>query len=1129
MLNKRVFSLALSLCWLFIAVASVAQVTTGTIDGSVRDSSGAVIPGATVTVRNIATGISRTVTTDAAGHYNAPQLGLGTYEVAVQAQGFQSNIRSGIEMTVGREAVVDFALQVGAVTEQVTVMGEAPLIQSSSATVSSLISEKTLREIPLNGRNFTDLASLQPGVISNLGMSTGVYQGSTGRIVINGSRPQQSLYLLDGIEITYLYTNTPPGSVIGKTLGVDTIQEFSLLQSNYGAQFGRAVGGIVNAVTRTGTNSLHGTAFEFFRNSILDAKNFFDRPAPAPIPPFKQNQFGGSVGGKLVRDKAFFFGSYEGLRQRIGTSDVGFTFSPETQRGEITGCPAPLTHCSAAQRIITRTVTVHPDVRPLFLLLPPPSGGDFHQVSEYYNQGLQQFLGTRISSGAENYFMGRVDQHFSDNDSVFGRIVYDRSNTQLPDTQFFPDGTGRHTTTNAQGNYQFDELSWTHILSSSLLNTVRVGFTRNNNYQCQCLQDTSGGFGGGNLDMVLDAPKLPPIPSQFQIVPGIPLGGRLGIPGLFLPGGHNGPGNSEVGGSLNDPLRLTDNTYTYEDSLQLTKGRHSFSIGGDVRRYQENAIQGIWSSGNVSWSTIQNFLSAGTCTGVPACTGFPGINSITTTGVTRPPDGYRGYRQTYGSFYVQDDLRLKSNLTVNLGIRWERLTGPVEVNGKAATFKNIISDSNWTQLGHEPLFETPAGFLKGFTPRLGMAYSMDPKTSIRAGLGFFQEMPLQYAWSLTPFYPPYSDRLNVRNVTRWPNPLAGVDPNAPSVLAARQPIAVDPHLKVPYAIQYNFGVERQFGEHWVAGMTFIGTRGVSLFNVSNVIQPQPQVDANGQRFTPRGAPSINPLLDSTRYYSNFGDSRYSALQMKLQRRFSNGLQFSGSYTWSNNIGVGAFGLDGGQVPSSAGTTGWLMGDNWNYRQYDKGPLQQDVRQNFTFNYNYELPVGFGKKFGSTMRAPANIILGDWQINGVISARTGLPVDIVGGGYNPTQYCNTCLIRPNLNPGASNNPVLGDPSGFFDTNVFSVVTPGYFGNLGHNTLQGPRLVNVDFSLFKSFSFGESKRLQFRSEFFNLLNHPNFRSPVNTVFNVDGTRNPTAGQITATSATSRQVQFALKFEF
>ncbi|MBI3894426.1 MAG: TonB-dependent receptor [Acidobacteria bacterium] len=721
--------------------------------------------------------------------------------------------------------------------------------------------------------------------------------------------------------------------------------------------------------------------------------------------------------------------------------------------------------------------------------------------------------------------MGRVDLNLSSNDNIFGRVVVDGSDSALPDTQFFPDGSGRHVTTAAKGSYTFALLAWTRILSPSLLNTARIGYTRNNNYQCACLPGTTGGFGIENLDIWLNRDKLPPIPSQFSIIPGVPFGGTLGIPGVSLPGGHNGPGASVTGGSLNDPLRLIDNTFTYDDSIQLSKGSHSVVIGGDIRRYQENAIQGIWASGSISWNTIQNFLTAGTCGS--GCSGFPGINVITTTGVSSPPDIYRGYRQTYGSWYVQDDFRMKSNLTLNFGIRWEKLTGPMEVNGKAATFKDVVKDEDWTQLGDKPLFDSPSGLLKGFTPRFGFAYSLDEKTSIRGGVGFFQEMPLQYAWSLTPFYPPYSDRVNVRNATKWPNPLVGLDPRSPAILSTRQPIPVDPNLKYPYAIQYNLGVERQIAENWVTKVSFLGTRGVSLLMIDNPIQPMPILDANGVRFVPRNAPSINPKLDSTRFYTNIGDSRYGALQLRLERRFSNGLQFSGSYTWGINVGVGALGLDGGQTPRGSG--GFQVGDAWSYKTYDKGRVQQDVRQNFNFNYNYELPVGIGKKFGSNMSGVADAILGGWQINGVISARTGLPVDITGGGYSPTSFCRTCAIRPNLKPGASNSPVLGDPSLYFDPSGFEVVPAGYFGNLGRNTLEGPKQVNMDFSFFKSFSFGESKRLQFRSEIFNVLNHPNFTAPASTVFNTDGTQSPTVGRITSTTNKSRQIQFGLKFEF
>lgn len=390
----RKLLLVVLVCMFFVAAIALAQVTTATILGTIRDSTGAVIPGATVRVKNVETGAVRSATTDSTGRYTVPQLGIGRYELSAEASGFQTTIRSGIELTVGREAMVDFTLQVGSVAEQVTVSGEAPLVEATNATVSNLVSEKAIRELPLNGRSFTDLTAIQPGVVTDLGVPSGVFQGG-GRMVINGARPQQSLYLLDGTDIVSPYSNVAPVSVMNQTLGVDTVREFTVIQNNYGAQYGRAIGGIINAVTRSGSNEFHGSVFEFLRNNKLDAKNFFDLK-DKPIPSFKRNQFGGTVGGPVVKDRTFFFFSYEGLRQSLGTTDFNTTISDEARLGQITACPPGKRDCAREERIITETVTVNPDIKPILDILPRGTG-------RYLNDGIQELLGSRTQRGRENY------------------------------------------------------------------------------------------------------------------------------------------------------------------------------------------------------------------------------------------------------------------------------------------------------------------------------------------------------------------------------------------------------------------------------------------------------------------------------------------------------------------------------------------------------------------------------------------------------------------------------------------------------------------------------------------------------------------------------------------------------
>jgi carboxypeptidase family protein/TonB-dependent receptor-like protein len=1104
---------------IFISVG-VAQVTTGTILGTVADSTGAVVPGSSVVVRNVETGFSRTATTDAQGRYRAPELPLGNYEVEAAATGFQSVVRKGIELTVGRQATVDFTMQVGSVSESITVTGEAPLIETTNATVANLVSERQMRELPLNGRSFTDLTAIQPGAITDLGVPSGVFQGG-GRIVLNGARPQQGSYLLDGTDIVSPYSNVAPVSVMNQTLGVDTIREFAVLQSNYGAQYGRAMGGIVNAVTRSGTNGLHGSAFEFLRNEKLDAKNFFDLPNES-IPPYKRNQFGGTLGGPAVKDKTFWFFSYEGLRQVYSTTDNGTVLSLESRAGQITACPPSLaTGCTADQRVIVSTVPVNPDIKPIIDIQPDPTPGGLYFGTSAANGGSQELRGSRKQPGRENYYMFRIDHRLSEKDSIFGRMVLDSSSKELPDAQFLDRSKNLHTTTNDWGSYKFLTVEWTRLISSSTLNVARIGYARNNNNQCMCIDGQAR----------VNAETYAGLAPQLTVIPGVRWSGPWAGIGAALPGGHNGPGNTTNGADLDDPISFIDNTFSYFDSVRITKARHSLDMGVDVRRFQENELVTVWGHANATWnSPIKNFLTGAVS---PYCTGpasdCRGISSITltasgtTTGKLGAPDAYRGWRQTYAAWYFQDDFQLRSNLTLNLGVRWEKVTNPWEVNGRAATFKDILRDPAWTTVGKESLFKIRDS-LKGFSPRFGFAYSLNEKTSIRGGFGTFQEMPLEYMYQLAVFYPPWADRLVVRNIVKWPDPLSAVN----LASGTRQPQNVVYDFKQPYGMQWSFGIERQIGQTWVAKASYLGNRGVDLVAVINQVQPALSTDAQGRQFTQLNAPSLNPALDSTRSYAPLGDSVYNALQLQLQKRFSRGLQISGSYTWSKNLSDVGIALKGGEA-TVGGRSGTAMSNLYDYKGFDRGRADQDVPHNFVVNYTYELPFGQGRAFGGGAGKTANALLSGWQINGVFRGRSGLPGGISGPGYQSNNYCRNCVVRPNLKAGGNNNPVIGDVNHWFDETQFEVVPAGYFGNVGANTLSGPKQVAMDFSVFKAFPVGEERNLQFRAEFFNIANHPNFSQPSGAVFDTNAVVVAAPGKISTTNGPSRQIQLALKFEF
>lgn len=1070
MRGQRLFCMLVAFLSFGIRI-SFAQVTTGTILGTVTDTTGAVIPSATITLRNVETGISRAMSTDAAGRYRAPQLGLGSYEVTAEAGGFQTVVRSGIELTLGREAAVDFSLQVGTVAERITVSGEAPLVEATNATIASLVNERSMRDLPLNGRSFADLTAIQPGVITNIGVRADVFTGGP-RIAINGARAQQSLYLLDGLDIVAPYANVTPVSVMNQLLGVDTIREFSVLTNNYGAQYGRAIGGVINAATRSGTNLVHGNAFEFLRNSTLDAKNFFDRPSE-PIPPFKRNQFGATFGGPLVKDRTFFFLSYEGLRQRLGLSDVGFTVTQEARQQGILRDRAGN---------ITRTVPVNPDAVPLLNLMPLPNS------PTPVGGGLGEFRGTRTEKGREDYGSARIDQQLGEKDSFFGRFTIDNSTRSIPTHIQVPGGL----VTADDGGYRFATLAETRVVSPALLNTVSFGFARNNVGSDQF-------FSKEGLD-----PRL-------SVVPGDPLltASPRGIP---LPGG------GQLGHDLNLPIRFTDNTFDLSDNVIYTRGRHSLQLGANVKRYQMNELIGTWTHGFVFFADVPSLLQG---------------RSFQNTSTEPGADVQRGWRQTYTAAFIQDDFRVFPNLTINLGLRWERVSNPTEVNGKISIIKDLFRDSTFSSPDH--LFEL-RNPLKGLAPRFGFAWTplKDQRTVVRGGFGVFREIPLEYMYQLVLFVPPFAGRV-VQADPPFPFPLQGARG------AAGEPLLIDSRFKYPYSYQWNFGLERQLSETFVAKVTYIGTRGLDFPALHNPNQPIPQ-KVDGRWFTPIGAPLPNPNFVSFRYTSNIGGAWYNALQLVGEKRFSQGLQFKAAYTWSKNIDTVPIGLKGAEV--LADETNFVVYNVYDLRA-DKALSSLDTRHSMVLSYNYELPFGAGKPFGSSLRGVAERLLGGWQINGILTARTGIPQSALLTFNNARSRPVVPPDRPDLLPGKSNNPTegvtagcpgvpagqkLGGPDLYFDPCSFTLPPPGFFGTTARNTMTQAALFSWDFSLFKHIPITENQTLEFRAEFFNLLNRPNFGRSISQIFtNAAGAVNPSVGRITTTVTTARQIQFGLKYTF
>lgn len=618
------------LAWLSIALLiacplALAQVTTGTISGVVRDSTGAVIPGVSVIMRNLETGTTRTAVTDEQGRYQAPSLALGNYEVQAQKEGFQVEIRRGMGLTVGREAVVNFELQVGTVTQTLEVNGEAPLVETTASSVSALVETRQIENLPLNGRSFGELALLEPGVNISKFQGSGSFQsGFTTKISIRGTRPEQNSFLLDGTNVMGPM-NQIPGSVGGQSLGVDAVREFRVETGTFSAQYGEAAGGVINVITKSGTNQLHGTVFEFLRNSALDARNFFD-PGSSP-PSFKRNQFGFSAGGPIRKDKTFFFGTYEALRQSLGQTLIATVPTAGARQGLI---PNPATGQ-------VQQVTVNPAIVPYLNLFPLPNGQDFRNGTGNLLQSYSQPTG-------EDYFMSRVDHSVSAGDSLFARYTFDNGR-QTPSTSglysFISDGN--------RNRNQYLTLGETHIFSPTLLNSARVGLNRT----YQAVVPVIG----------LDDSLL----NRLAFIPGQP---------LFKTASQVNPGSGiSILGSTNTPRIWAWTTFEGADDVTKTVGIHSIKGGIIGKRIQFNVNETINAGGILTFGSLSSFLQ-----GVPndLRVGAPGAI------------GNEYWRYTYFGWYIQDDIRVNPRLTLNLGFRHEFYTGPKEKYGNFCNL-DIIS------------------------------------------------------------------------------------------------------------------------------------------------------------------------------------------------------------------------------------------------------------------------------------------------------------------------------------------------------------------------------------------------------------------------------------------------------
>jgi hypothetical protein len=1112
----------LAYAMLALAVAVVfsspvhSQVSGATLTGTVMDASGAVIANANVSIRDTATGVTRDVTTDSSGVYSAPNLQPGIYDVTVVAPGFSTSVQAGLSLTVGATQALNVSLQIGRQVERSDVSGITPDVQLSSSGMSAEVDSTTVRELPLNGRDWTQLATLQPGVTSvrvEAGPGNRGNRGYGTLLSVSGHQPYENNYRVNGVSIND-YSNGSPGSTLGVNLGVDAIQEFSVLLGNYPAEYGRASGGVINAITKSGTNQFHGAAYWFIREKGLDARNYFDKT----LPPFHRNQFGASGGGALIKNKTFIFADYEGIRQdksdtfiNVVPSAAARGIGPDGQPtvAIVGGNPLPGPGQPGAAPNPDPVTHIDRAVIPYLGFFPLPNAGliGTGDTGNFNTSGIERLT--------ENYFTTRVDQHFSEKDSLAGSYFFDNAPLTTPDS--LVDVLNENFT-----RRQMFSVEETHIFSPRLVNTARLGFSR---VRAMVTAPLSA------LNPLAKDPSLGALPGRFAPA--------LNVPGLVQMLGALGSISSDL---------LAWNSYQFYDDAFLTRGSHSLKFGFAFEHMQNDEFSGgVPPNGQFNFPSLQGFLL-----------NQPTSVNIDDQSATRPIY----VRQSLFGAYIQDDWRLRPTLMVNLGLRYEPVTVPTEAHNTFAVLTGLTSPAETPVKS----FWAKNQSLLNFQPRIGLAWDpfRDGKTAVRAAFGIYDELPLSWVFTHgSTGVLPYSLEKDGSNLPAGSFPTGAVAlvslPNLTTV--GNRFIQQNP--KRNYTMNWNLNIQRELAGNVTAAVAYVGSHTLhSPFSTddSNMVLPtltsagylwpcDPSIVTADHPSCAGGGTRLNPNVGRIRATWWDNNATYNGLQAGLAKRMSHGFQAQGSYTWSKCIDMGSGGMLGDPYANSLSS---LMFFNKDGR---RGLCDYNITHNFVLNYLWQIPAP-SVGGGITRR-----LLGGWELGGVLVASTGSPFTLtIGGdplGQNSTDAKSFVSRVPG--PGCGGNPVnSGSVTNYIKLNCFSdPVAPASFANLcqpasdgisgfvpgtcmnlfgnnGRNTVVGPGLINVDFSVFKNNYIETSSgniNIQFRGEFFNVINHANFQSPIanSTLFNQDGTPTNGAGAINTTSTPSRQIQLGLKIIF